>query len=72
MCIRDRINTVIRGKKAYITYLIKNGILAKWMDNDDQDTVIDLCASLAPNYDETVIVEFIKNYILKDEVNRCV
>lgn len=64
------INTVIRGKKAYITYLIKNGILAKWMDNDDQDTVIDLCASLAPNYDETVIVEFIKNYILKDEVNK--
>lgn len=63
------INTVISGNKVYITRLIENGILAEWMDNNYQDTVIDLCASLAPDYDDEVVA-FIKKYALKDNSHR--
>ena len=63
------INTVIRGHKVYITRLIANGILAEWMKKNHQDTVIDLCASIAPEYDNK-LVAFIKKYALKDDSHR--
>lgn len=63
------INTVIRGKKVYITRLIENGVLAEWMDDNDQEIVINLCASLAPDYDEDVVT-FIKKYALENDSHR--
>lgn len=63
------INTVIRGQKVYINHLIKDGTLAEWMNNNYQETVIDLCLSLAPDYDEEVIT-FIKKYALEDDSHK--
>lgn len=63
------INTVIRGQKVYVVRLIEDGVLAEWMDNNYQEIVINLCASLAPDYDEEVIT-FIKKYALKDDGHR--
>lgn len=60
------INTVIRGHKVYVTRLIENGILDEWMNNGDHDMVIDLCASLAPGYNDEVVA-FIEKYALKDD-----
>ncbi|MBM6931032.1 hypothetical protein H5999_08190 [[Clostridium] spiroforme] len=63
------INTVIRGHKVYIVRLIENGTLEEWMNKNHQDTVIDLCASIAPDYDDK-LVAFIKKYALKDDSHR--
>lgn len=60
------INIVIRGKNFYVTHLIENGVLASWMNDNYQEIVIDLCASLVSVCDKKVI-SFIKNYALMDD-----
>lgn len=60
------LNTVIRGKKIYIKRLITDGILDDWMEDDyNRETVINLCASRMPDYDNEEI-SFLKKYILQD------
>lgn len=61
------LNTVIHGRTKYVRYFLEEGYLEKWMENsEEQETVIHLMSSIAPNYDEKDL-QFIKKYALNGD-----
>ena len=63
------LNGVVLGKKQYLIFLRDVGVLDEWMENEElQDQVIRLYASISPNFDN-VDIDFIEKYALKERMN---
>ncbi len=64
------INTVIRRNIDFVRCLRDKGIFDNWMKDESLcNNVVDLLASIAPEYDETDLL-FIRKYVLLEESNR--
>ena len=61
------LNSVVRWRKRYVRYFREEKVFEKWMKNtDEQEIVIQLMASIAPDYNEDDI-RFIKEYALNED-----